>query len=142
MDLDKEVVYSDPETEDPSDRDQDGDSDREEDEEDKDEDRRIFNVWMQRCRGELLKNTTEQEPQPEGVERTGSRASVEPPQRTDRRASLPCPVRPRPGPRLRPGLKPVITVCISMYKPFSVPVHSVVHVSVPAPRFDRSSGHG
>lgn len=64
--------------------------DEEEEEEDEEEDARIFNAWMQRCRGAEPKNKDSEEEEPE---RAGSRSSLDPPirMRTDRRASLPCP---------------------------------------------------
>lgn len=75
----------------------------EEDDDDDEEDALIFNAWMQRYRGgERQKKIGEEEEeeeeegQAEGG-RPASRISLEPPPttrtRSDRRASLPCPVR-------------------------------------------------
>lgn len=69
----------------------------EEEEEDEEEDARIFNAWMQQYRGRDRQEKSEQaeseeaEPEGGGAE---SRDSSDPPvlMRTDRRASLPCPV--------------------------------------------------
>lgn len=68
----------------------------EEEGDDEEEDAHIFSAWMQRCReGEPQKKTGEQEQEGDSAgERVQSRPSSEipVPMRTDRRASLPCPV--------------------------------------------------
>lgn len=61
-------------------------AEEDEEEEDEEEDARIFNAWMQRCRGNELPKKTE--------DKERSTSTLAPPVdvRTNRRASLPCPV--------------------------------------------------
>lgn len=74
------------------------DGEEEEGDDGEEEDAKIFNAWMQRYRGgerqEKIGEGMEEEGEAEGGG-TESRSSVESPvqRRTDRRASLPCPVR-------------------------------------------------
>lgn len=67
-------------------------------EEDEEEDGKIFNAWMLRCRpGDRQQKPKKEEAEEEEpqTEEPGSRSGAESPMkmRTDRRPSLPCPVR-------------------------------------------------
>ncbi len=83
-----------------------------EEEEDEEEDAKIFTAWMQRYRGgdrqEKIGEEEEEKGESEGG-RAESRSSMEPPvrMRTDRRASLPCPVREQKTAALLQNSKPV-----------------------------------
>lgn len=107
-------VFSD--TEDPSPLRAEEEKEEEEEEgeeEDEEEDAKIFNAWMQRYRGgDRQEKIGEEEEEEEGESEGGraeSRGSVEPPvrMRTDRRASLPCPVREQKPATLLHKSKPV-----------------------------------
>lgn len=100
MDPDREEaeVFSDPE--DPfaltAEEEEEDEEDKDEDEDGEEEDARIFNSWMQRCRGgEQQSKVREEEGEEEESEggRSKSKSSLEPPVpvRSNRRASLPCP---------------------------------------------------
>lgn len=76
----------------------------EEEEEEEEVDAKIFNTWMQQFRGgdhqkKLAQEEKDEEEEEDDVESEGerpeSRCGLEPPvqMRTDRRSSLPCPVR-------------------------------------------------
>ncbi len=101
MDSDREEAEVFADTEDPSpvraEEEDEEDEEREEEEEDEDEeeDAKIFDAWMQRYRsGEKVGDDKEDQRECEGG-RAESRSSIGSPLRlrTDRRASLPCPVR-------------------------------------------------
>lgn len=74
------------------------DEEEEEEEDDEEEDGRIFNTWMQRCRGagQNKEGQEEQEEKGEEIDGRTPESNLDPPirMRTERRASLPSPVRP------------------------------------------------
>lgn len=70
-----------------------GEEEGDDEDDDEDEDAHIFSAWMQRCRGGERQKKTGEEEEEEGDSEGGRSSEVPVPVRTDRRASLPCPVR-------------------------------------------------
>lgn len=100
MDPDREVeVFSDteePQTFRAEEEEDGGEEEEEEEDEDEEEDARIFNAWMQLYRrGERAVSEEDGAGGESEGGRAESRSSIETPvrMRSDRRASLPCPVR-------------------------------------------------